>query len=322
MHITSNSENTIAAIGESELIRSIRKWLGPVAPPAPAGMGDDCAVLPPSVQLQLITTDSLSYQVHFDDSVSAENAGAKLIKRNLSDIAAMGGQPQHAVLALLCGPDVATDWLELFFTGIRSTCLEYKIQIVGGDISALPAGQFSAVLTLFGTTESARLRNTAQSGDWLYVSGTLGGSIIQKHWSFTPRMQEGRWLAQRHECSAMMDLTDGLAKDLNALIPEDCQAALDLPQIPLSADALIRAAQTGRSAMEHAFCDGEDYELLFTIRAEDPGIFEAAWAQRFPELKLSRIGRLRPATKNGSYVNAQTGEAIPWIQGYEHLTKP
>lgn len=322
MHITSNSENTIAAIGESELIRSIRKWLGPVAPPAPAGMGDDCAVLQPSEQLQLITTDSLSYQVHFDDSVSAENAGAKLIKRNLSDIAAMGGQPQHAVLALLCGPDISTDWLESFFTGIRSTCLEYKIQIVGGDISALPAGQFSAVLTLFGTTESARLRTTAKSGDWLYVSGTLGGSIIQKHWRFTPHMQEGRWLAQRHECSAMMDLTDGLAKDLNALIPEGCQAALDLPQIPLSADALIRAAQTGRPPLEHAFCDGEDYELLFSIRTEDPAIFEAAWAQCFPKLKLSRIGRLCPATKNGSYVNAQTGEAIPWIQGYEHLTKP
>lgn len=319
MHITSVREPTVAAIGESELIRCIRQWLGPVAPPSPAGMGDDCALLPASNVSQLITTDSLSYQVHFDDNVDAHQAGEKLIKRNLSDIAAMGGRPQHAVLALLCGPNISITWLELFFRGIRSCCIQYDLQIVGGDISTLPPSQFSAVLTLFGSTESVRLRNTAQAGDWIYVSGTLGGSIIHKHWSFTPRLQQGSWLAARSECSALMDLTDGLAKDLNALIPAQCQAKLDLSKIPISSDAITLATQANRNPMELAFCDGEDYELLFTVRSNQPIAFEHAWAQRFPQLQISRIGQLCVAGDGARYVDSQTGESLAWTQGYEHL---
>ena len=79
-------------------------------------MGDDCAVLDrPKGLKQILTTDSLSYGQHFDSSISAHDAGAKLIKRNLSDIAAMGGRPGEALLNLLCGSDLRTDWLAAFF---------------------------------------------------------------------------------------------------------------------------------------------------------------------------------------------------------------
>jgi thiamine-monophosphate kinase len=320
MQITTHSDDSVGAIGETGLIQSIKKWLGPVTPATPYGMGDDCAVLPASAQAQVITTDALSYGLHFDASVRAQDAGAKLIKRNLSDIAAMGGTPQHAVLALLCGPDISLAWLEAFFRGVCSACIQYELKIVGGDVSALPPGQFSAVLTLLGSAASPRRRDQAQSGDWVYVTGQLGGSIIKKHWNFTPRLEEGRWLAQRCECSSLMDLTDGLAKDLKALIPSGCAAELELEQIPLAADAQRCADRTHRSALEHAFCDGEDYELLFTIRQTEPLGFEQAWAERFPQVKLSRIGRVCLATQSAPYINAVNRQPIPWTQGFEHLT--
>lgn len=318
MHQITDSEKNVASIGEVKLIQLIGAWLGPVSPAAPSGMGDDCALLPAAQLPQLITTDALSYGQHFDPRVSPQQAGAKLIKRNLSDIAAMGGTPHQAVLALLCGPDLSLAWLQAFFEGVRETCLEYRIQLVGGDVSTLPRGQFSAVLSLLGTAESHRLRNTAQAGDCIYVTGELGGSIRKKHWDFTPRMQEGRWLAQQSPCSALMDLTDGLAKDLAALIPAGCSAALELDRIPISGDALACARESGRPAMQHAWCDGEDYELLFTVPENRAAELEMAWVQRFPQLKLSRIGQFCPQAC-APYIDASTGAPIPWTQGFEHL---
>lgn len=320
MYPITDSQKNVAAIGEVKLIQLIGEWLGSATPAAPAGMGDDCALLPAVGLPQLVTTDALSYGQHFDQSVSPQQAGSKLIKRNLSDIAAMGGTPQQAVLALLCGPDLSIDWLQAFFEGVRADCIEYSIQLVGGDVSTLTAGQFSAVLSLLGTAESHRRRDTAQAGDYIYVTGELGGSILNKHWSFTPRMQEGRWLAQQSQCSAMMDLTDGLAKDLAALIPAHCSATIELDRIPISEDALNCARKSGQAAMQHAWCDGEDYELLFTVKENRTAELELAWAQQFPQLKLTRIGQFN-SDAGAPFVDAATGAPIPWTQGFEHLKR-
>ncbi len=321
MRISSNREGSIAALGEVRLIRQIATWLGPVSPPSPEGIGDDCAVLePPPAGKQILTTDSVSYGQHFDDSVSPEDAGAKLIKRNLSDIAAMGGTPGPAVLALLCGPDIAVAWLERFFTGIRQACQQYGVPLVGGDVSSLAAGNFSAVLTLTGHTPTPRLRHTARPGNHIYVTGTLGGSILQKHYAFEPRLAEGRWIAAQPMCTAMMDLTDGLGKDLKTLLPPACSAAIETSRIPVSADALTLAQTSGRSPLEHAFTDGEDYELLFTLDTEsDCAAFETSWANQFPEVRLSRIGSFIPSIGEAPFVDATTNAALPWTHGFEHL---
>jgi thiamine-monophosphate kinase len=321
MLTTHDHAHSIAHLGEVALIEQIGAWLGPVNPPAPAGIGDDCAVIePPLGAKQIITTDSVSYGQHFDDSVSAEDAGAKLIKRNLSDIAAMGGTPGPAVLALLCGPDISTKWLEGFFKGVRAQCERHAVQLVGGDISSLPAGNFSAVLTLTGSARAPKLRHGARLGDHIYVTGTLGGSILEKHIAFEPRLAEGRWLAAHPNCHAMMDLTDGLAKDLRSILHADHSATLDLDAIPVSAAAKTCAQKSGRSTLEHAFCDGEDYELLFTLdAAADPQAFEKGWTKAFPELELSRIGHIRKASPIGPFIDVKTNTALPWTQGFEHL---
>ena len=100
----------------------------------------------------------------------------------------------------------------------------------------MPNGQFTAVLSLTGYSEKAPLlRKGAQAGDALYVTGTLGGSLLKKHYNFKPRLPEGQWLAQSMACSALMDITDGLAKDLRELIPDGCaewSAWKFLPPLP------------------------------------------------------------------------------------------
>lgn len=312
-------------VGEKVLIERIRAWLGSGTPPPPGGMGDDCAVLQPtpSGKKQLLTTDSISYGQHFDDSVSAKDAGAKLIQRNLSDIAAMGGYPGPALLNLLCGPDLSILWLEQFISGIRESCERYEVKIVGGDVSQLAPGHFSAALTLTGHCSSApALRSTARIGDVIYVTGKLGGSILGKHFRFEPRLAEGQWLARQPECTAMMDLTDGLGKDLAALLPEGSSAAIDMDALPLSPEAHQCARADGISAEEHAFCDGEDYELLFTVAAEaNPSAFESKWTERFHHLEISRIGRIVEAHPNGIYLHEAGGEALPWQSGFEHFKK-
>ncbi|WPJ94676.1 thiamine-phosphate kinase [Coraliomargarita algicola] len=316
---------SIHSLGEVKLIAAIGEWLGSeVSPPSPCGMGDDCAVIDTShIDRQLLTTDSVSFGRHFDTTVSAQSAGAKLIKRNLSDIAAMGGHPGPALLNLLCAPNLRLDWLCEFIQGIRQTCERYQVPIVGGDISTLPSGQFTAALSLTGHMrgQTALLRRGAQQGDAIYVTGSLGGSIYHKHYSFEPRLAEGQWLAQSGVCSAMMDITDGIAKDLNALLPGDCAAHMDLPALPLASDAFRRAQETGHSAIEHAFCDGEDYELLLTLRCgTTQAAFEADWKQRFPNTPLTRIGKLEPRIGEARYLDASSKEALPWIRGFEHLS--
>jgi thiamine-monophosphate kinase len=279
-------------------------------------------VAPPAGAHQILTTDSLSYGQHFDASVGAREAGGKLVKRNLSDIAAMGGSPDYALLTLLSGGDLQIDWLAEFIIGIRETCKQYSLALVGGDISTLPDGQFISALSLTGHLQHAPLlRSGAGLGDALCVTGNLGGSILEKHYKFEPRLAEGQWLAQCGSCTALMDLTDGLGKDLRALLPANSSAHLNLEHIPLAPAAHTCAARTGQSAMEHAFCDGEDYELLFTLKkGTDFNTFERDWASHFPHTPVTAIGQLQPASGDAVYIDARTGQPVPWTQGFEHLS--
>src|SRR3954469_7220265 len=112
---THKRADSVSAWGEEKLISAIRRWLGAASPRAPFGIGDDCAVLPASRGRQLITVDPVIYGRHFDDKVPPRAVGAKLLKRNLSDLAAMGGRPVAAVLALTLDARVDRKWLEQFY---------------------------------------------------------------------------------------------------------------------------------------------------------------------------------------------------------------
>ena len=312
---TATRAQSVAAQGERRLIARIRQCLGRVSPASPFGIGDDCAVIPPTKHHQLVTTDPVIYGQHFDATVSPRAVGAKLLKRNLSDIAAMGGRPVAAVISLALGSNTRVRWLQEFYRGLASSARRHRVKIVGGDITQGPAGFFGAFLTLHGESTGRRVvtRSGARSGDSIYVTGTLGGSLLGHHYKFTPRLAEGAWLAGRPEVRAMMDVSDGLAKDLASLTPAGLMAALPAAVIPISAAARQRALATQRTPLFHALCDGEDYELLVVVRSGAAG-FERSWRKRFPDLKLSCLGKFVRAGHLPAGVLRLSD-----YHGYEHL---
>jgi thiamine-monophosphate kinase len=314
---TTKPADAISALGEARLIERITRWLGSVSPRSPAGIGDDCAVMSGSPRLQLITVDPVIHGEHFDDTVPARGAGEKLFKRNLSDIAAMGGRPRAAVVALALDGSVGVGWLASFYRGLASVARRYHVPVIGGDI-AHHRGGFVATLTLVGETVSSRAvtRTGARAGDWVYVTGRLGGSILGYHWRFSPRLAEGAWLAARPEVRAMMDVSDGLAKDIGALTPAGTLAMVPPDAVPISRSAFALARRTGRAPLEHALSDGEDYELLFAVNAHaDRVAFETAWKRRF-KLRLTCLGRFERTPRTGPPAGFLRWEDY---HGYEHL---
>ena len=317
MHpFTERPADSVSSLGETRLIAAIRRWLATVSPPSPRGIGDDCAVLPANPRRQLITTDPVIYGRHFDDTVPPRAVGAKLLKRNLSDLAAMGARPTAAVISLALDPRVKTRWLEQFYRGLAAAARRFSVPIVGGDV-AQSDGFLGAFLTLCGEAAAPRvvLRTGARTGDWIYVTGTLGGSLLGHHWRFLPRLPEGEWLARRGDVHAMMDLSDGLAKDLPALTPAGAEPAIDANAVPVSAAAQTVARRTARTPLSHALCDGEDYELVFAVVGRaDRAAFERAWRRKFASTRLTCIGRFFPA---GKMPAGATDLAA--YHGYEHL---
>lgn len=317
-------EDRLDRIGELQLIHFIREWLGNACPPCPRGIGDDTAVLPRSkAKHGLLTNDSLVWKRHFDESATAAQAGAKLLKRNLSDIAAMGGQPNHAVLALACGGDLSIQWLASFFKGLSECAIEYQCEINGGDVTAADEGTFAATLTLLGECDRPVSRCAGSLGSWIWATGSLGGSILGHHITFQPRLAEGQWLAAHNETAAMMDCTDGPSQDLPKMIPDGLQAKIDLSFIPVSDSARAAAQDTGKPAAWHAFTDGEDYELLFITHPDTDAVrFEAAWKKEF-QTPLAPIGTLELAPPaNGSKtpnVVGLDGKTLFGGEGFEHF---
>jgi thiamine-monophosphate kinase len=313
---TENPTLSVGSLGERGLIAKLRTWLGPATAPAPFGIGDDCAVLPATgAHRLLVTTDPVIYGRHFDDALSPAAAAEKLLKRNLSDIAAMGGVPRSAVVSLALPRRVSIAWIRGFYRALGRCAVDHGVTIAGGDI-AESADLLGAFLTLLGEAAGPRVltRHGARAGDWIYVTGELGGSILGKHYRFTPRLPEGRWLVGRREVRCLMDLSDGLAKDLLELTPVGTRPALSTSALPISRAAHTLARRDGRTPVDHALSDGEDFELLFAIAARaDRTAFARAWRTRFAT-KLTCIGRFVPAGET-------IADSIPLerYHGYEHL---
>jgi thiamine-monophosphate kinase len=304
--LSPTARGSVSSIGEGALIRSIRRWLGRASPRAPAGIGDDCAVLRPARGRELLTVDPVVHGVHFDSRIGPGAAGAKLVKRNLSDIAAMGGRPRAAVVALALDGRVSLEWLEGFYRGIARESRRRGVRVVGGDVTLLP-GSFVATLALTGEATGRPLtRAGSRVGDWIYVTGALGRSLpTGHHHRFAPRLAEGAWLARRKAVRAMIDVSDGLAKDVGALTPPGAAPAIRAAALPRRAGATVR----------EALCDGEDYELAFCVA---PGggraALERAWRRAFPRTRLTCIGRM-------VRIRAVPADALRLgeYRGYEHL---
>lgn len=254
--------------GEFEFIDWIRRRT-PAADRVLVGPGDDCAVLAPGRSPLHVTTDMLMDGIDFRlGEVEPRRVGRKAMAVNLSDIAAMAGEPVGAVVAVAL-PRRRAGLGEELYAGLREMADAFATPIVGGDTNSWD-GPLAITVTIFGESAKPVRRNGAQPDDWLFVTGPLGGSILGHHFDFTPRIREARLLADAVDLKAMIDISDGLSQDLHHILTEShCGAELDAAAIPIADAARTLAAQTGKSPLEHALGDGEDFELVFAVSAAD-----------------------------------------------------
>lgn len=295
---------TLHDIGEDALIERL-VCLVPRDHSPLAGPGDDCAVIddhPDSSSLLLLKTDALVAQVHYLESAPAFLVGWKSVARVISDFAAMGGYPEHFLVTLALPGETAVAWVEELYRGIGACLEKFGGTLAGGETSSVPAGA-AAVISIAATGRVERanlvLRSTGAAGDLIFVTGRLGGSIRGKHLDFTPRLHEAAWLVSHHKPSAMMDLSDGLAKDLPRLaMASGCGFRIDENALPLT-DGCTPAQALG---------DGEDFEILFSIHPAQVTNMQAEWASTFPALELTQIGEFTP-----------TPYGPPLAGGWEHF---
>jgi thiamine-monophosphate kinase len=252
--------------GEFDFIQWVRTQQKP-SPLVALAASDDMAILRwPAEDLLLVAVDQVLDGVHFDSAVHSPRAiGRKAMNRNLSDCAAMACLPAAAVVSIAAPSGAGEEYLKELYLGIKEAGDRFDCQIVGGDTGSWP-GKLAVTVTIFGRSAGIKpvTRAGAMSGDGIYVTGPLGGSILGRHMTFEPRIELARRLAREFRISAMIDLSDGLSRDLRHV----CQlsgvgAVIEARAMPIHEDA-IEMRRDGHSPLEHALHDGEDYELLFT----------------------------------------------------------
>ena len=252
-------------------------------------IGDDCAIVRHGDDDLLFTTDLLVEDVHFRrQDRSAPDIGYRALARSLSDIAAMGGDPRWATVAVALPPWATERWVAAFYRGMLGVATRDRVEIVGGDFSRAPV--LTVDVMICGTVPPGRAlrRNGARPGDAIYVSGPLG----RGKWRFVPRLALGRSLRTYHATSCM-DISDGLSLDLYRLTMASGVSA-DLTHVPIRP----------RATLDDALHRGEDYELLFTL---PPQVTPPRTAHRIGQIMRGNVGQV---TYNGVLVTPD---------GYDHF---
>lgn len=297
-------------------------------------IGDDAAVLSLEPNQQLVTSiDTLVSGVHFPEDTSGFDIGYKALAVNLSDLAAMGAQPEWFTLALTL-PEVDHEWLAEFSSGLKELAQEYQIALVGGDTTS---GPLAISIQVMGSveTDKALYRNGTKEGDSIYVTGTLGDGAVgllslrnqikltsedavfcqQRLNRPTPRLYESELI--KDFASAAIDVSDGLLQDLSHILEQSTSshsdevlgAELDLFRFPFS--KALKSINS-QQALEFALAGGDDYELLFTIPANVEKAFLALIKQS--NYQFTRIGTI---TNNNSIVD--TNNKSLTATGFNHF---
>lgn len=304
---------------EIELITQLRQRL-PSHPLLNLGIGDDAAILDGAQGTDwVVTVDMLTDQVDFLlDQVDPRRVGRKALAVNLSDLAAMASRPVAAVVALVLPRENGMELALGLYEGMIPLAEEFGIAIAGGDTNSWDGPLAISVTAIGQTTPRGPLkRGGARPGDWILVTGSLGGSILEHQFDFQPRVREALVLAERYDLHAGIDISDGLARDLSHIVEESgCGAVVDPSSIPISEDAVRLAKETADSLtpLDHALGDGEDFELILAVPHEDA---RRMIADQPLDVPVTAIGAF--VDEPGIWQLDEEGKRLPLpVQGFEH----
>jgi thiamine-monophosphate kinase len=299
------------------------QWLRSQVPPdprVPLGIGDDAAVLdlPPGRQW-VVTTDMIMDGVDF---VLGRHApalvGRKSLAVNLSDLAAMGAFPVACFVSLALPRDGGGELARGIYEGIFELARQFDTALAGGDTNSWD-GKLVISVTAVGHVAAGKAwrRSGARPGDQILVTGDFGGSILGKHFDFTPRVAAGMWLADHADVRAAIDVSDGMSLDLSRICQESgCGAVIDPAAIPVAAAAteLASRGDDKTTALAHALGDGEDFELILALA---PAEADRLLRLQPLDVPLTRIGQF--VEKTGLWTLAKGGRQVPLVpRGYEH----
>lgn len=302
----------------------IYKHFRPLAGPGGLALGDDAAVLaPPPGRELVLAADAMVQGVHFLPDDPADLVAQKLLRTNLSDLAAMGAAPLGYLLTVSVPRGTPDDWFARFAAGLAADQAAFGIALLGGDTTSTP-GPVSLSLTILGTVApgTALRRNGARPGDGIWVTGTIGdgalgllaaqgrlpdpdGHLAGRYRLPRPRIALGQRLAGI--AHAAMDVSDGLVQDLGHLCREAGLAAtIAAATVPLS-PAAMAAIAADAALLRRALTGGDDYELLLAVPpAQEAALRAAAAAAATP---VTRIGHFAAGTPDVVVMDAK---GTPW----------
>ena len=299
-------------MNETVLIDWIQKQFKPDASVA-VGIGDDAAVIR-RVSIKkdwLLKSDMIIEDVHFDAKKSRPAQwGYKAMMCNVSDIAAMGGTPRYALIAVGMPRKASLQQGRAIMRGIRRAADFFDIRVVGGDTCRSDKIVISVMMIGEVLSGKAIQRSGAKVGDVLLVTGPLGDSYRSgHHLRFVPRLKESQFLTRNYRVHAMMDVSDGLAKDLRHL----AKASKTGLKIFEQAVPLRRTAKNTTAA----FVEGEDFELIFCMAPKETARLLRDRRLRQKKLSFYPIGRV-VHRKHGLKVVGADGQTKPFPKIQDH----
>jgi thiamine-monophosphate kinase len=327
----------VKKLGEFGFIKRISAILGKTERPIVVGIGDDAAVVYSSGEkLQIVTTDMLVEDIHFRRSTAKPfQIGWKSLAANISDIAAMGGEPTYAFVSIGIPREIDVEFMDDLYSGMASIAKNYSVDIIGGDTVSSP--QLIINIALLGEVEKENIirRSGAKVGDEILVTGDLGGADAglaileqnlsmedtEKHLTPIPRVYEGRLLAKSGYVSSMIDISDGLASETHHICEmSETGAEIYLDKIPLSANIPTVSDRIGKSCYDFALYGGEDYELLFTCKPSGVSILREEMLRNC-DTQITSIGRIVDKINSITVVDKSGKRSALSASGYNHFIK-
>ncbi|MFT8417918.1 MAG: thiamine-phosphate kinase [Acetobacter sp.] len=313
----------------------IRRHFAALAGPAALDLRDDAAVFqPPPGREMVMAVDAMVENVHFLPTDPPDLIGRKLLRCNLSDLAAMGSRPEGWLLAFARPPHITEDWVARFCTGLAQDQARFGLSLMGGDTTST-SGPLVLSLTIVGSVlpGQAIRRCGARAGDGLWVSGTIGDGALglRALQGPSPLADPTGYLAQRYRlpqprvglslyglATAAMDVSDGLVQDAGHLARENAlHVRIQAGQVPRSE----AARALGDTWLETCLTGGDDYELLFAVPPEREPLLLSCPSLPTPygDVPVTRIGQFEAGPAGVSVMDGKGGQMHFKAGGWSHL---